>query len=64
MPVEYLKHAPKTAASGEVDVQTNVQAMLNEIEAGGEGKAIELARHFDKWEGEIVVSAEDRCCVA
>lgn len=60
MSIEYLKRAPKTAASGEADVQTNVQAMLNEIEAGGETVAIELARRFDKWEGEIVVSAEDR----
>jgi sulfopropanediol 3-dehydrogenase len=64
MPVEYLKRAPKTAASGEVDVQTNVQAMLNEIEASGEAKVIELARRFDKWEGEIVVSAEDRARAA
>jgi len=64
MTVEYLKRAPKTAASGEADVQANVQTMLNEIEAGGEAKAIELARRFDKWEGEIVVSAEDRAHAA
>lgn len=64
MTVEYLKRAPKTAASGEADVQANVQSMLNEIEAGGEAKAIELARRFDKWEGEIVVSAEDRARAA
>jgi sulfopropanediol 3-dehydrogenase len=64
MTVEYLKRAPKTAASGEADVQANVQTMLNEIEAGGEAKAIEFARRFDKWEGEIVVSAEDRAHAA
>jgi sulfopropanediol 3-dehydrogenase len=64
MTVEYLKRAPKTAASGEADVQANVQTMLNEIEAGGEAKAIEFARRFDKWEGEIIVSAEERARAA
>ncbi len=64
MSVRYLKKAEKTAASGEQDVRATVQAILDEIEAGGEAKAREYAVRFDKWEGEIVVSEEDRKAAA
>ncbi len=60
MAVEYLKKADKTAATGEQDVRATVQAILDDIEAGGEAKAREYAAKFDKWEGEIVVSREAR----
>ena len=60
MAVEYLKKAGKTAATGEQDVRATVQAILDDIEAGGEAKAREYAAKFDKWEGEIVVSREAR----
>ena len=56
MSVRYLKKAEKTAATGEQDVRATVQAILEEIEAGGEAKARDYAAKFDKWEGEIVVS--------
>ena len=56
MAVEYLKRASKTAATGEADVRATVQAMLDEIEAGGEAKAADYARRLDQWDGEIVVS--------
>lgn len=58
--MEYLKRASKTAATGEAGVRVTVQTMLDEIEAGGEAKAADYARRLDKWEGEIVVSAEQR----
>ena len=58
MTVRYLKKAEKTAATGEEDVRATVQAILDEIEAGGEAKAREYAAKFDKWEGETVVSEE------
>jgi sulfopropanediol 3-dehydrogenase len=64
MAIEYLKRAPKTAATGEADVRATVQTMLAEIEAGGEAKAADYARRLDKWEGEIVVSAEARARAA
>ncbi len=60
MAVEYLKKADKTAATGEQDVRATVQAILDDIEAGGEAKAREYAAKFDKWDGEIVVSPETR----
>ena len=64
MPVTYLKKADKSAATGEQDVRATVQAMLNEIEAGGDAKAAEYAAKFDKWEDDIVVSAEARASAA
>jgi histidinol dehydrogenase len=60
MPVTYLKKADKSSATGEQDVRATVQAMLNEIEAGGDAKAAEYAAKFDKWDEDIVVSAEAR----
>ncbi len=64
MTVRYLKRAGKTAATGEQDVRAAVQAILDEIEAGGEAKARDYAAKFDKWEGEIVVSREARDAAA
>ena len=62
--MEYLKKAKKTSASGEDDVRAAVQAILDEIEAGGDAAARAYARKFDKWEGEIVVSEADRAAAA
>ena len=59
MSVRYLKKAEKTAATGEQDVRATVQAILDDIEQGGEEKAKEYAAKFDKWTGDIVVSRED-----
>jgi sulfopropanediol 3-dehydrogenase len=58
MALEYLKKAEKTSATGEQDVRATVQAILDEIEAGGDDVARRYAAKFDKWEGDIVVSAE------
>ncbi len=55
---EYLKKAEMTSATGEADVRDLVAGMLKEIEEGGEAKAIEYTRKFDKWEGDILVSQE------
>ncbi|QPH54116.1 histidinol dehydrogenase [Pontivivens ytuae] len=62
--MEYLKKAAKTAATGERDVRDTVQAILDEIEAGGEDAARAYAAKFDKYEGEIVVGAEARAAAA
>ena len=59
MTIEYLKRAAKTAATDEADVRATVQGMLTDIEAGGEQMAADYARRLDKWEGDIVVSADD-----
>jgi sulfopropanediol 3-dehydrogenase len=51
----YLKKAPMSSSSGEADVRDLVAGMLRDIEDGGEAKAIEYSRKFDKWEGDIIV---------
>ncbi|MGF1619144.1 MAG: histidinol dehydrogenase [Rhodomicrobiaceae bacterium] len=58
MGIEYLKKAEKTAATGEGDIRAQTQAILDEIEQGGDAKAREYAERFDKWDGEIIVSKE------
>ena len=64
MTTEYLKKAEKTAATGEEDVRATVQAILDEIEAGGEETARGYARKFDNWEGDILVGPDVRAAAA
>jgi len=56
--MEYLKKAAKTPVTGEEDTRDTVQAMLAEIEAGGEERARHYARTLDHWAGDIVVPRE------
>src|SRR6056297_355368 len=56
---EYLKKATLTASSGASDVHELVQGILNDIEAGGDDKAMEYAAKFDKYEGSILLSAAE-----
>ena len=58
MSVEYLKKAAKTAATDDQKVGKTVADMLAAIEAGGEDKAVAYAREFDRWDGDIVASAD------
>ena len=53
---EYLKKATLTPSSGASDVNELVQGILNDIEAGGDAKALEYAAKFDKYEGSIILS--------
>ncbi len=62
--MEYLKKASKTAATGEQNVRQTVQAILDDIEAGGDAAARDYAKKFDKWGGDIVVSDADRAAAA
>jgi len=59
MTIEYLKKAEKTALSDAGDVREAVQAILDEIEAGGEAAARAYAGKFDKYEGNIVLTREE-----
>ncbi len=59
MSVEYLKKAARTAASGQDDVRAAVQAMLETIERDGDAAALKYAGDLDKWDGEVVVGADD-----
>ena len=56
---EYLKKATLTAQSGASDVHELVQGILNDIEEGGDAKALEYAAKFDKYEGSIILSDDE-----
>lgn len=47
----YLKKAVKTAQTGASDVHDTVMQILQNIEAGGDTRALEYAAKFDKYEG-------------
>ncbi len=56
---EYLKKAALTAASDASDVHETVAAILSDIEAGGDDKAREYAAKFDKYDGNIILTAQE-----
>jgi len=56
----YLKKAVRTAETDQLDVREVVAKMLAEIAAGGEDVAQRFARELDKWDGDIIVSAQQR----
>lgn len=56
---EYLKKASRTSRTDASDVTATVQQILNDIEDGGDQKALEYAAKFDKYEGSIVLSPEE-----
>ena len=51
---EYLKKATLTSASGASDVHDTVVGILNDIEAGGDAKALEYAAKFDQYDGNVL----------
>ena len=53
---EYLKKATLTSTSDASNVHELVAGILNDIEAGGDAKALEYAAKFDKYEGSVVLS--------
>lgn len=55
----YLKKAELTSSSDVSDVRATVQKVLDDIEAGGDKVALEYAAKFDKYEGTLVLTAED-----
>ncbi|WP_224815425.1 histidinol dehydrogenase [Hasllibacter sp. MH4015] len=56
---EYLKKATLTSKSDASDVHETVQAILDDIRAGGDDKVREYAAKFDKYEGNIVLTARE-----
>ena len=59
MALEYLKKATLTSTSDASDVHDLVVGILNDIEAGGDAKALEYAAKFDKYEGSVMLSPEE-----
>jgi sulfopropanediol 3-dehydrogenase len=59
MPREYLKKATLTSKSDASETHKIVQGILDDIEQGGDAKALEYAAKFDKYEGSIILSPEE-----
>ena len=59
MGLTYLKRATKTGEQSLSDVRELVQAMLIDIENGGDKKALEYAQKLDKYNGKIILTADD-----
>ncbi|MBJ6371374.1 histidinol dehydrogenase [Sedimentitalea arenosa] len=55
----YLKKATKTAQTDAGDVRETVQAILADIEAGGDNAARTYANRFDQYDGNILLSDDD-----
>jgi sulfopropanediol 3-dehydrogenase len=56
---DYLKKATLTAKSDASEVHETVKTILADIEAGGDAKAMEYARKFDQYEGNVLLTPED-----
>ena len=56
---EYLKKATLTSQSGASDVHETVQGILDDIEAGGDAKALDYAAKFDQYEGNVILTREE-----
>lgn len=59
MPRDYLKKATLTAKSDASDVHATVKGILDDIEAGGDAEALKYAAKFDKYDGPVLLSADD-----
>jgi sulfopropanediol 3-dehydrogenase len=58
MTVEYLKKAPLHSRSDATETREIVRNILDDIEAGGDAKALEYAAKFDNYAGEIILTDE------
>ncbi len=56
---DYLKKATLTAKSDASEVHETVKGILDDIEAGGDAKALEYAEKFDKYEGNVLLTPEE-----
>jgi len=56
---DYLKKATLTAQSDASNVHDIVRGILNDIEDGGDAKALEYAQKFDKYYGNVILTQEE-----
>jgi len=56
---EYLKKATLTPTSGASGVHETVKGILDDIEAGGDAKALEYAAKFDQYEGNVMLTGAE-----
>ncbi len=59
MTVEYLKKAARRSTDDAGDVRATVQAILDEIETGGDEAALRYAAKFDKYDGNVVLTRDE-----
>jgi sulfopropanediol 3-dehydrogenase len=59
MPREYLKKATLTSKSDASETKQIVRSILDDIEAGGDAKALEYAAKFDQYEGNVILTPEE-----
>ncbi|SMD02497.1 sulfopropanediol 3-dehydrogenase [Desulfocicer vacuolatum DSM 3385] len=58
--MEYIKKAVKSAESDSDEIRGIVKGILDDIEKNGEKAVRELARKFDNWEGDFILSPEKK----
>lgn len=58
MTVEYLKKAPLHSRSDATETREIVRNILDDIEVGGDARALEYAAKFDNYDGEIILTDE------
>lgn len=56
---EYLKRADKTASSDASDVHDTVRSILDDIERGGEERAVHYAEKFDQYAGNLLLTRDE-----
>ena len=56
---EYLKKATLTSESDASETHEIVKNILNDIEAGGDAKALEYAAKFDRYDGNVLLTQEE-----
>ena len=59
MTIDYLKKAARKSTDDAGDVRATVQAILDEIEAGGDEAARRYAAKFDRYDGNVVLTSEE-----
>lgn len=55
---QYLKKAKLHSRSDASETRETVKQILDEIEAGGDAVALEYAKKFDRYDGEVLMSAQ------
>lgn len=58
--MEFIKKASKYASTGESDIRSAVQEILDAVESGKEDSVREYAKSLDQWTGDIVVDEATR----
>lgn len=59
----YIKQAPTPNEATDRAIRETVEAMLADIDKGGEATALAYAKKFDNWEGGVVLSDQKRAAL-